>query len=904
MAVMLIDRDVEKRELGTLLVSLREGLSAARVLRGEAGIGKTALLEYVVASAPDMHVSRVAGTESEIDLGFAALHQLLAPFLPRLERLPAPQRAALGSAFGLIEGPAPSLFLVGLATLTLLADEAAQRPLLCVIDDAQWLDQGSAHVLGFVARRLFADRIGMLFALRDPIDGDAAFAGLSELRVGGLIDDDARKLLDAVTAGRLDHQTAARIIAASQGNPLALMELGEELLAGGVSRGAAQLAGPLPLGPRLEARFLSRVKTLPQDTQTLLLLAAAEQYGDSTVLWRAAEHLGVGPEAADLPELDHLIAFEPAVAFRHTLVRSAVYHGASGPARRRAHEALAVALDPERDPDRRAWHLAAATVAPDEHVAAQLERAADRARRRGGWASGAAFLARAAELTPDLHRRAVRELAAAETKLVAGDPNGAHGLLQEAAPRLDDPLSRAQARRLEGEIQLATLSFGESPAILVDAARAFAPLDTGMARETLLEALEAAHYAGRFARGAGFQEVLNAAPSIPLSADSPATVADLLLDGYAAHLTSRCPEAALLFRRAIGRLHRDDDLRWFALACHAAIELLDYEAWASLARRWVKLARDQGALTSLALALLFLSSAEVRAGRFGSAEAVLGEAVEISTATGNAGMASVAQTVELGVMAWRAGEATLTGAAQVAERTSVDRALTVLEIGVGNYEAALTLARAIYDDDPIGMGTSILPDLVEAGVRSGDRQTATAALDRLVNRASAGGAAWGLGLLARSRALLSQDAGAEELYNESIDRLGQGDTALDLARTHLLYGEWLRRQRRRRDARDHLRIAHGVFDSIGAAAFARRAQTELLATGEHVRKRSVPISNELTSHEQRIARLASQGASNQEIAAQLFISPTTVDYHLRKVYRKLLVSNRVHLAHALREAGV
>ncbi|HVM66936.1 MAG TPA: AAA family ATPase, partial [Acidimicrobiales bacterium] len=396
---MLIDRDVEKRELGTLLVSLREGLSAARVLRGEAGIGKTALLEYVVASAPDMHVSRVAGTESEIDLGFAALHQLLAPFLPRLERLPAPQRAALGSAFGLIEGPAPSLFLVGLATLTLLADEAAQRPLLCVIDDAQWLDQGSAHVLGFVARRLFADRIGMLFALRDPIDGDAAFAGLSELRVGGLIDDDARKLLDAVTAGRLDHQTAARIIAASQGNPLALMELGEELLAGGVSRGAAQLAGPLPLGPRLEARFLSRVKTLPQDTQTLLLLAAAEQYGDSTALWRAAEHLGVGPEAADLPELDHLIAFEPAVSFRHTLVRSAVYHGASGPARRRAHEALALALDPERDPDRRAWHLAAATVAPDEHVAAQLERAADRARRRGGWASGAAFLARAAELT-------------------------------------------------------------------------------------------------------------------------------------------------------------------------------------------------------------------------------------------------------------------------------------------------------------------------------------------------------------------------------------------------------------------------------------------------------------------------------------------------------------------------
>ena len=520
---MLVDREAERQELDGLLASVREGLSGAVVLRGEAGIGKTALLEYAVTSAADMQVGRAVGIESEMELGFAGLHQLLVPFLGGLERLPGPQREALGSAFALIEGPAPNLFLVGLATLTLLADAAADRPVLCVFDDAQWLDRASANALGFVARRLLADRIGMLFAVRAPSDRLAALEGVSELAVGGLPDDDARELLASVAVGGLDQRTADRIVSETRGNPLALVELGVEL-SGRQLAGRSPLPEPLPLGRRLEERFLSRVRTLPSETQTLLLLASAQQQGDSGQLWRAAERLGVGREAADLPELDGLIAFEPRVAFRHPLMRSAVYQGASARARRRAHEALATVSDPERDPDRRAWHLAAAAVGPDEEVAAELERSADRARGRGGWASNAAFLQRSAELTPDAGLRAERELAAAQARLMAGDPAGARTLLEQADPQLADPLARAQARRLEGGIRLGTGQLGESAKILLEAALAFEPLDTDLARDTLLEALQAATVAGRFASSAGVLDVLRAARDVPPRAESSASI--------------------------------------------------------------------------------------------------------------------------------------------------------------------------------------------------------------------------------------------------------------------------------------------------------------------------------------------------------------------------------------------
>jgi DNA-binding CsgD family transcriptional regulator len=906
---MLVDREAEKQELDGLLAAVREGFSGVLVLRGEAGIGKTALLEYALRSAADMRIARAVGIESEMELGFAGLHQLLVPFVGRLERLPGPQREALGSAFALIDGPAPNLFLVGLATLTLLADAAAKRPVLCVFDDAQWIDQASAHTLDFVARRLFADQIGMLFAVREPGERLAAFEGLTELPVGGLPEEYARELLASVAVGDLDQRTADRIVSETGGNPLALVELGGELSAEELA-GRSPLPQPLPLGRRLEERFLARVRTLPHETQTLLLLASAQQHDDPEQLWRAAASLGVGREAAGLPELERLITFAPRVTFGHPLVRSAVYQGATSRARRRAHQALAAACDPERDPDRRAWHLGSAAVGPDEGVAAELERSAERARGRGGWASNAAFLRRAAELTPDSRCRAKRELAAATARLMAGDPAGARTLLEDAEPKLADPLARAEARRLDGAIRLGTGHLGESAAILLEAARAFEPLDNRVTRDTLLEALQAATFAGRFASRAGVLEVLRAARDVPFPAESRTTIADLLLDGSAHRAEGRSREAAVLFRRAIDALGGADDLRWFALAGFAAAELLDDEADRALANRWVKLARDQGALTSLALALTFRGADDVRAGRFRSADASHAECQEISAATGDERMTRRARSADLQTLAWRGREADARAAAAAATRdyterrsglglSSVNLALTTLEMGLGSYESALSSALGIYEEDVLAVGTLILPEIVEAGARCGNHQAAAAALDRLSDRALAGSATLGLGLLARSRALLAEDTRAEGFYMEAIEHLERCDTAPDLARAHLLYGEWLRRQKRRSDARDQLRAAHEMFSSMGAEAFARRARTELLATGEHPRQRTDQTRDELTPHEQRIALLASEGASNREIAAQLFISPSTVAYHLRKIFLKLNLRSRGQLARAI-----
>ena len=906
---MLVDRGPETEALDRVLGAVREGLSGVLVVRGEGGIGKTALLEYAVASAAGLQVARAIGIESEMELGFAALHQLLVPFLGRLEQVPGPQREALSSAFGLAESVPADIFLVGLAVLTLLADAARERPLLCVVDDGQWLDQASADVLAFVARRLFADRIGMVFAVREPAERRVAFEGLPELRLGGLSDDDARELLASVAAGRLNPRISDRIIVETRGNPLALVELGSEI-AKEEGLAAWPLEEPLPLGRRLEGHFLRHITTLPADTQTLLLLAAAEPSGDQPLLWRAAECLGVGPDAVDLADIAGQVSFEPRVAFRHPLIRSAVYHAASSRARRQVHQVLAAASDPQLDADRRAWHLAAAAVAPDEEVAVELERSADRARARGGWASGAAFLERSAQLTPDGRRGAERALAAAQAKLVAGDPAVARELLEKATPRLGNRLLVAHARRLEGEIRFATGQLGDSSSLLLEASREFEPLDSRLARDTLLEALEAASFAGHFASGASVLNVVRAARAVLLDLESPTTIADLLLDGFSARVEGCHIQAAEHFRRAIAALRSSEDLRWFGLGCFAASEVHDDEARLALANRWVALARDHGALSSLPLALTFLGEVEVRAGRFRSADTIHEEGREISAATGNPGMTGKASPPDLLVLAWRGREAEARSAAAAVARDQakrrvgvgvlyVDAVVTVLEISLGNYAAALSSALPVYEEDPFYHGTKVLPEIVEAGTRCGDRQAATAAVVRLSERASASGAKWALGLLARSRALLAEDGLAEDLYLAAIDHLKRCDTAPDLARAHLLYGEWLRRQRRRHDARDQLRTAYELFGSMGAEAFAERARVELLATGERARQRIVETGDELTPQEDRVARLAAEGASNQEIATQLFISSSTVAYHLRKVFRKLNVRSRTRLAYAL-----
>ena len=905
---MLTDRVVEIAALERVLAAVRDGLSGVLVLRGEAGIGKTALVDNAVARAGDMQVARVVGVESEIELGFAALHQLLVPFLGGLERLPVPQREALQLAFGLIAGLPPNRFLVGLATLTLITDAAVERPVLCVIDDAQWLDRVSTEVLGFVARRLYADRVGMLFAVRAGGERTVVLDGLSELTVGALPEEAAGELL-AASAGRpVDPRVGERIVAETEGNPLALVEFAGELTDEELS-GALSLTRPLRFRGRLEELYLSRVRALPAEAQMLLLLAAADQVGEPGQIWKAAGQLDLDPEVAELPAVERLVSWTPTVRFRHPLMRSAAYYAASAAARRRAHQALADASDPERDPDRRAWHLADAASGPDEQVAAELERSADRARRRGGWASGAAFLERAAELTPGQGRRAQRMLQAAEARLVAGEAPAARVLLERAAPHLEDPRARAQARRLEGLTLHAAGELPEATSALLDAARMIGPYDTRLARDTLLDAFGAAQLSRQFGADRTV-EVLQAVRSAPRVDDTRATLADLLLDGFAAVGEHRYEAGYAHLRQAIAPLAGDQPLpagaeqRFMAMSLAAAV-LYDDSTW-ELEHRWVTELRARGALAALLVALGFLTYHQMGEGRLADAEVTLAEGRALCEATGFRSHLGVFAFAELSVLTRRGREADARILAarlrrDFAEQGSgigarmVSHAMTYLEMGLGNYAEALRCAlETSAGQTALELGQA--GDVIEAGSRCGDRQAATATLEAFSPQALASGTHWGLGWLARGQALLAGDAHAEPQYRLAIEHLQQCRLVPELARSHLLYGEWLRRQRRRRDARDQLRTACQMFDRLGMEAFAERARAELRATGEHARKRSDQTRNVLTPQEAQIAGLAGEGLSNTEIAARLFISASTVDYHLRKVFRKLGITNRVQLA--------
>ncbi len=908
--MLLLDRRAETDVIDDLVAAVRDGMSRALVLRGEAGIGKTALLHYAAESAADFQVVRATGIESEMELDLAGVHQLVRGFEARVGRLPPPQRDALGAAFGHATGRPPDRFLVGLAVLTLLAGVAEDGPLLCIVDDAHWLDRESAEVLAFVARRLMADGVAVLFAAREPVDRPELLAGLPVLQIGGIADRQARDLLLSTAPARLDGHVADRIVAMAGGNPLALVELASNLTPAQLE-GTSLLPEPLPIGGRLQGIFLQRVGLLPAGTQVLMLLAAAEPSGDPPLLSRAARHLGLRIEALWPAEAEGLVDLGSRIAFRYPLIRSAVYHGAPRRRRMRVHEALAAASDPRIDPDRRAWHLAAAAVEPDEAVAAELQRSADRARTRGGYAAAATFLSRAAELTPDEGRRMERMLAAIEAELNGGAPDRAEGLLGRATSRLVDPAAGARALRLEGGIRYAKGQLAEAPPLLLEAARRLEPVDPLLGRETMLEAIQAALYGGRYAGGGGPAAVGEAARRMPAADPLRPLISDLLLAGYSVLLTDGPAAAVPYLRPATAALLAPDlragDLRWFMLGCLAASELWDDQAQHALAARWVKLARDQGALTTLPVALNYLGWYEVMEGRIQAAEADLAEGQEISRAIGNPGIVGASGAGSLLRLVWRGREAEARAAAAAMSRDGIERgqgasvthaqsALMVLELSLGNYQAAIASGRDVYEEDLLYLGSLTLPDLVEAGIRGGDRRVAGRALERLRERLLACGTPWALGVLARSEALAAEDSAAEDRYQESIERLQRCRVATDLARAHLLYGEWLRRRGRRRDARDQLRGAYEMFSSMGFETFAERARVELGATGEHARRRSVETQEDLTPQEAQIGRMVGEGARNQEIAAQLFISPSTVEYHLRKVFRKLGVSSRTQLA--------
>lgn len=881
------------------------------VVRGDAGIGKTALLERLreAAAASHFRVESSTGIEAEMQFAFAGLHQLCAPLLDRLDTLPEPQRIALGVALGTRFGPAPDRFLVGLATLNLLAETAEQDPLLCLIDDAQWLDQASAEVLAFVARRVAAERIVLIFAIRDMSEGDAyLFEGLPQVRLAGLGESDARELLATAVVTPLGEEALDRIVAEAQGNPLALLEYPLSVqptqLAGGF-----ELPNAANIPSRVERSFQQRARTLPTSTQLLLLVAAADPTADVLLLRRAANELGLDDEAVATAEAAGLVAIDTRVRFRHPLARSAVYRSATAANRRRAHRALAQATDPDADPDRRAWHRAQSVANSDEGVAAGLVRSAGRARARGGVTAAAAFLEHAAKLTPDPAVRARRALEAAHAKHDAGASEPAQRLLAMAEIGPLDDAQRARLRLLRARTEFHLTQSSKVPGMLLDAAAELAPVDVALSRETYLHAMDAAIIIGSREPGCGVPEVALAAGAAPPPPELPRP-ADFLLDGLVRTFTQGFAAGAPELRRALEAFckHGFDgealgemgSRHWLWLASRTALAIYDDDLLHELTDRNVRLAREASALTTLSRALNAQSVEKVLSGDLVRATELADESVAISLACG----AVPLRHGQIFVAAWRGDEAetrrfyaesTEGAIGNGSELALVHCVLAVLHNALGNYSAAHEAATQACQSYLLVATSLALPELVEAASRAGATEDARAALELLEARARASGTQWAQGLAARSRALTSDGPTAEKSYREAIERLERTRATAYLARTHLVYGEWLRREGRRQAAREELRTAHEMLSDIGADAFAARAAVELRATGEHPRKRTSPTTDELTPQELHVARLVATGATNREVGTQLFLSPRTIEAHLRNIYPKLGITSRRQL---------
>jgi DNA-binding CsgD family transcriptional regulator len=899
----LIGREREREALDRLLNGVRGGRGGVLVADGEAGVGKTALLDYAVEVAREFRIARTSGVEGEMELPFAAVQQLCSPFLDFWDHLPQPQHEALGVAFGLITGPAPNPFLVGLAVLGLLSEAAEERPLLAVVDDAHWLDHASARALAFVARRLLAEKIALVFAAREPGD---LLAGLPELHVLSLGHRDARTLLESALPARLDEHVLERIVAETRGNPLALLELPRGLsptqLAGGFG-----VPATVPLSASIEESFTRRLAHLSGDARCLLLVAAADPVGDPALVWRAAQQLGIPESVAETIEAEGLLELGARVAFRHPLVRSAIYRAAGLKERRAVHGALADATDPEIDPDRRAWHRAQAASMPDEDVAAELERSAGRAQARGGLAAVAAFLERAAALTPDPTHHVQRLLVAARAQRDAGDLEAALGLLGDVEAEVLDERGRARVDLLRAQIALEQRRGDDAGRLFLSAAKRLEPFDPELARETYLDVL-----AGAMASDV---EVVGGAPAIAAAAraaptgTAPPRTADVLLDAFATRLTDGYAAAAPTLARALELLLAmdvsDEDVgRRLSVSTTrnaniVALEMWDDEALHLLAASQVQVARETGALLHLQFGLSFLARTQMLAGELTAATLMLDEARLIAEATGNPALLNAPMILA----AWRGHEAQASElidatSEEAATRrwTSNNYARSVLYNGLGRHDAAGDAAWEAFQPDPIGYGTYLVPELAEAAAKTADRAQLEFVLEWLSERTRVISSGWASGIEARVRALLSEGEVAESLYRQSIEHLSGTRARLELARTHLVYGEWLRREGRRLDAREHLRTALEAFTRMGTEAFVRRAERELLVAGERARKRTVDTLDQLTPKETQIARLAANGNTNREIAAQLFISPSTVEYHLRKAFRKLDVKSRTQLA--------
>ncbi len=903
-----VGRTSERELLDGLLARVRGGGSEALVIRGEAGIGKTALLRYAARQASGYRVAELTGVEAEMELAFAGIHQLCGAMLDRLDALPAPQREALSVALGLAAGDVPDRFLVGMAVLNLLAAVAEERPLLCLVEDAQWLDAASSQIVGLVARRVHAESVAIVVAVREPAAAPD-FDGLAELRLEGLPEQDGRSLLRGVVGGRLDRRVVDRLVAETGGNPLALLELPGRMTAAELAGGfELPAAGELPA--HIEHHYIQRIRQLPKATQSLMLLAAADPAGDAPLVLRAGRRLGFDADAFAPAEAAQLLRIGTSVSFRHPLVRSAVYRTAPPSSRQRAHEALAEVSDPDSDADRRAWHRALAAEGPVEDVAAELERSAARAQARGGAAATAAFLDRAVTLTPDPARRRDRALAAARASVEAGAFTAGRRLLAMAEAGPLEEFQRAQVDLLHAQLAFVSSRGTDATALLLAAAHRFEALDPSLARETYVDAFSAALFGARLNGPVGVPEVAEAARAAPGAPHAEPVTADLLLDALVAladdydAAVPRCREAVL--RLSGNRASAKERLRWLWQGCILALEIWDDEHAFSLSRSSVQIARETGTLSELALALSAHTPILVFCGDLATAGATVSETALVQATTG----IRSAPYGALILSAWQGREIETTSLIETTEREANARgegiglaisayARAVLCNGLGRYEEALAAAVVASEHQEVVAENWGLSELIEPAMRTERTDLAEGALERLSRKAHATGTDWALGIDARSQALLSHDDRAEGFFIKAIDHLSQTRVRAELARTHLLYGEWLRRVNRRVDARAHLYAACDNFSSSGMEAFAERARRELSATGETVRKRTVETRDDLTPQERQIAELAREGLSNPEIGARLFLSRRTVEWHLRHVFAKLGIKSRRDLPSAL-----
>lgn len=902
----LVGRGAERVVLDALLADLHTGSSGVLVLSGEAGIGKTALLDDLANRVADARVVRVSGVESEVAFAFAALHQVCTPISDRIVQLPAPQQSSLRRAFGSEAGPPPDHFLIGLAILGLLSDAADDRPLLLLIDDQQWLDDVSAQILAFVARRLRAEPVGIVFTTRS---AGPELAGLSVHRIGALGDDESAVLLASVLEGPIDVRVRDRLIAESHGNPLALLELPRSLtrdeLAGGF--------GPpgVPTSHNLEETFRRQLQALPRPTKLLLALAAADPAGEPTLFWKAAKTLQLTTDDASAAIEAGLLRIDSRVQFRHPLVRSTAYRGVPLSDRQIIHRALALAIDPAVDPVRRAWHRGHAAVGPDDTIADELQTSADLVMARGGIAAAAAFLERASMLAEGAVRRADLALSAALAKAQAGVLDGARELLAlaEAAP-LSEP-QRAEADLVRSQLAFIVNRGNDAGPLLLAAARRLHTAGPVRARDIYLDALLAAIFAGKLASDGGVLEVSEAAVSATTGLEDPRSV-DLLLDGMCTQHSRGFDKGLAAARQGIQKFGTDltiqQELRWMFLACVAAAHLWDLPALAKLAERYLLITRETGVLSELPLALSCRYSPMLFSGQLDHAARAVEELDIAIEAMGN----NMTAYGAISLAAFRGEQSRVHELATVMTANALRRgegigltvvqwATSVLYNSFGDYRRAFDagLEATSYPGDCTSSGWAMV-ELVEAASRIGESARARETFDQLSDMTTASGALWGLAVETRSRALLSPDDTAEQHYIDAVRLSDQAGLGPDLARAHLVYGEWLRRQRRRVDARAELNIALTLFDSMGLQGFSERARRELTATGQQARKRTVQQDNaELTAQEAQIARLARDGLSNPEIGARLFISARTVQYHLSKVFTKLTIRSRNQLGDVL-----